>query len=241
MDNNGWIKIHRKLLEWEWADEPNMVALWIHLLLNANFEESKWHGMSIPRGAFLTTQSELCHKTGLSRRSLRTCLNRLKSTNEVTIKTTKLFTIITICKYDSYQFSKETNRPNERPSGDQRPTNDRPTIIIEEEKEIKNEEEYFGSLKIDISRYGDDWAAIIGQWMYFKYTNGSPYKTQTSVNLMVKQLTDLSGGDIEIARKIIEQSMANNWSGFYALKDQPTTNDNYKGDSTLGNEFERKM
>ena len=39
MDNNGWIKIHRKLLEWEWADDPNMVALWIHLLLNANLTD----------------------------------------------------------------------------------------------------------------------------------------------------------------------------------------------------------
>jgi hypothetical protein len=241
MDNNGWIKIHRKLLEWEWADEPDMVALWIHLLLNANFEETKWHGMSIPRGAFLTTQSELCHKTGLSRRSLRTCLDRLKSTNEVTIETTKLYSIITICKYDSYQLAKDAPRPSERPTGDQRPTNDRPTILIEEDKELKEEEEYFDGLKIDIKRYGEDWEKLIRQWMYYKYASGNPYKTQASVNLMVKQLTDLSGGDFETALKIIEQSMANNWAGLFALKDQPTTNDNYKGDSTLGNEFERKM
>lgn len=237
----GWIKIHRKLLEWEWADDPNMVALWIHLLLNANFEETRWHGIVIPRGSFLTTQSELCRKTGLSRRSLRTCLDRLKSTNEVTIETTKLYTIITICKYDCYQFAKDATRPSERPSGDQQPTNDRPAIILEEEKEIKNEEEYFGSLKIDIGRYGDDWASLIGQWMYYKYASGNPYKTQASVNLMVKQLNDLSRGDIDTARKIIEQSMANNWAGLFALKDQPPATDNYKGDSTLGNEFERKL
>lgn len=239
MDNNGWIKIHRKLLEWEWADEPNMVALWIHLLLNANFEESRWHGMSIPRGSFLTTQSELCNKTGLSRRSLRTCLNRLKSTNEVTIKTTKLFTVITICKYDSYQFSKDAARP----TTDQRAANERPTIdppIEEEGKEIKEEQEYFGSVKLDIQRYGDDWVDVIKMWMYFKYASGKPYKTQSSLNLMVKQLQSLSGGDIELARKIIEQSMANNWAGLFALKDNQGQQTGYKGDATIGSVFERK-
>lgn len=242
--DGGWIKIHRKLLDWEWADDPNMVALWVHLLLNANFEDSRWHGIPVPRGSFITTQSELCKKTGLSRRSLRTCLNRLQSTNEVTIKTTKLYSIITICKYDCYQVAKDTTRPNERPTGDQPPTNERPTgdpPLIEEDKEIKEEEEYFGSVKLDIQRYGDDWADVIRMWMYFKYASGKPYKTQSSLNLMVKQLQDLSGGDIELARKIVEQSMANNWAGLFALKEQPTNNDGYKGDSTLGKDFERKV
>lgn len=128
--NNGWIKIHRRLLEWEWSDDPNMVALWIHLLLNANFEDSKWHGTIVPRGSFITSQSELTKKTGLSRRSLRTCIDRLKSTNEISVKTTKLYSVITICKYDSYQLCKlegDTPPTNERPTGDQ--------PIIEENKE----------------------------------------------------------------------------------------------------------
>ncbi len=99
----GWIKIHRKLLEWEWADDPNMVALWIHLLLNANFYECEWHGITIPKGAFKTTQAELCGKTGLSRSTLRTCMERLKATGEITTKTIHNCTIVIIRNYDKYQ------------------------------------------------------------------------------------------------------------------------------------------
>ena len=31
--NTGWIKIYRSLLYWEWADVPEMVALWVRLII----------------------------------------------------------------------------------------------------------------------------------------------------------------------------------------------------------------
>lgn len=116
----GWIKIHRKLLEWEWADDPNMVALWIHLLLNANLTDKKYRGKTIPRGSFKTSLNELVSKTGLSKRNLRTCLERLKSTHEVTQQTTHEYSIITICKFDTYQLiDNTTNTPNDTPNDTQ--------------------------------------------------------------------------------------------------------------------------
>ena len=99
----GWIKIHRKLLDWEWADDPNMVALFIHLLLNANFYESKWRGITIPKGAFFTTQTKLCSKTGLSRSTLRTCIDRLKATGEIATQTFNNGTVVIIRNYEKYQ------------------------------------------------------------------------------------------------------------------------------------------
>ena len=78
-------------------------------------------------------------------------------------------------------------------------------------------------------------------WLEYKKQRGQTYKGQMSIERMKTKHRNLSGGNIETAKAIIDEAMANNWSGFFALKDQPTTNDNYKGDSTLGNEFERKM
>jgi len=64
LDNQGWIKLHRKFLEWEWANMPEMVSIFIHLLLRANYEDGKWRGISIKRGQFITGRNTLSKTTG---------------------------------------------------------------------------------------------------------------------------------------------------------------------------------
>lgn len=100
----GWICLHRKFLKWEWAGDPNMVAMFIYLLLMANTDDGyKWKGISLDRGQLLTGRKKLAKETGLSEQTVRTCLKRLESTNEITIKPTNHYSIITICNYSIYQ------------------------------------------------------------------------------------------------------------------------------------------
>jgi len=129
LDNQGWIKLHRKFLEWEWANMPEMVSIFIHLLLRANYEDGKWRGISIKRGQFITGRNTLSKTTGLSVQSVRTCLERLKSTNEITIKSTNKFSIITILKFDDYQQDerKSTNKITNNPTNEQPATNQQST------------------------------------------------------------------------------------------------------------------
>ncbi len=98
----GWIKSYRKFQQWEWYSTPNMFHLFHHLLYIASHKDSRWKGIEIKRGQAITGLNALRKNTGISVRSLRTCLNRLKSTSEVTIKTTNRYSIITICNYDKY-------------------------------------------------------------------------------------------------------------------------------------------
>ena len=79
----GYIKLDRGLKNWEWKDKPNMVALWIEILLQANYYDSKWHGKVYEAGSFPTSIAKLSTSTGLTAQQIRTCLNRLKSTNEI--------------------------------------------------------------------------------------------------------------------------------------------------------------
>ena len=101
--DNGFITLHRKFLAWEWAGDCNMVSMFVHLLLLANFEPKKWQGIEIKRGQFVTSVQTLSGKTGLSVSQVRTCLRKLENTGEIANKTTNKYSIITICKYDSYQ------------------------------------------------------------------------------------------------------------------------------------------
>ena len=103
MDNQGFIFLHRRFLDWEWYGEPNMVTLFIHILLSANYEAKRWKGIEIERGQFITSLQSLSDAIGVSMMKVRTCLKRLEETGEITTKTTNKYSVITICKYDSYQ------------------------------------------------------------------------------------------------------------------------------------------
>ncbi len=107
--NGSFITIHRKLTEWEWYKNSKMVHLFMHLLINANHKDGNWMGEKIRRGQLITGRYSLSESTGLSVQEVRTCLKRLKSTNEITIKSTKTFSVITVCKYDSYQDKNKTH------------------------------------------------------------------------------------------------------------------------------------
>lgn len=127
--NNGWIKLHRKLLEWEWWDDHNTTRLFLYILLKANHTDKKWKGETIKRGQLLTGRIKLSEGTGLSQQQVRTSLKRLKSTSELTIKTTNQFSLITVVNWDKYQITDDkstsestSNLTNEQPTDNQRIT-----------------------------------------------------------------------------------------------------------------------
>ena len=99
----GWIKLHRSLLEWEWYDDINVMRVFLHCLLMANHKDKKYRGAVVERGSFLTGRDALASQTGLTVQQIRTSLNKLKSTNELTIKSSKQGTVIQVVSYDKYQ------------------------------------------------------------------------------------------------------------------------------------------
>lgn len=101
----GYIKLYRSITDWEWYSDINTRSVFIHLLLTANYEDKKWRGTIIKRGQVLTSYRKLANEIGISERCIRTSLNRLKSTHEVTQSSTSKFTVITVNNYDKYQAS----------------------------------------------------------------------------------------------------------------------------------------
>lgn len=102
-NNNGFIVLHRKMLDWQWADDPLTGWLWVRLLLMANHEDKKWHGIVLKRGQLVTTLPELSKQTGLSVKQVRIRLEKLIDNGSVGRQTTNRFSIITICEYECYQ------------------------------------------------------------------------------------------------------------------------------------------
>lgn len=156
----GWIKIHRSFLTWEWFDKPEMVQVFVYLLLKANHDAKEWHGMTIERGQIVTSVAKIAQETRLSVRTVRTCLDRLKTTNEVTITTTTKFTLITISKYDTYQdgdnaSDKAFDKVVDNPTANERQTNDKQTTTNKNDKNIRREEDsiYTHTQFIDLVKF----------------------------------------------------------------------------------------
>ena len=134
----GYIKLHRKFTKWQWYDDPNTVRVFIHLLLTASWEHSEFGGCEIRPGQVVTGRRRLAKDLKMSERAIRTALEHLKSTNEITIKSTNRFSIITIVKWSEYQIgeptstSKTTNK-----STNNRPTKGQKTTTLKNRKNIK--------------------------------------------------------------------------------------------------------
>lgn len=46
---DGWIKMHRKFLKWEWYKDIPCKVLALHYLLSANYEEKTWRGRPLKK------------------------------------------------------------------------------------------------------------------------------------------------------------------------------------------------
>ena len=133
INQHGWIKLHRQILEWEWYSDNNCFRLFLHLLLKANHKEKRFKGIELKVGSIVTSRDLLARETGLSSQQIRTALNKLISTNEITSKTSSQGTILQIVSYEKYQVA--TNEiTNEQPTSNQRVTTNK--NIKKEKKEI---------------------------------------------------------------------------------------------------------
>ena len=130
MDNIGWVKIHRSLLQWEWWSDLPTRTLFITMLLMVNRQDKKWQGKVIKKGSFVTSREHLATLSGLSVQQVRRALDNLQTTSEITKQTTNQYTQIALLNWDLYQSAQPTNN--------QQTTNKQPQLKKIRKKEDKN-------------------------------------------------------------------------------------------------------
>jgi hypothetical protein len=122
-NQQGWIKLHRQILEWEWYSDNNCFRLFLHLILKANHKEKRFKGIELKVGSIVTSRDLLARETGLSSQQIRTALSKLISTNEITSVTSSQGTIIQIVSYEKYQVSTNEITNEQQTSNQQSTTN----------------------------------------------------------------------------------------------------------------------
>lgn len=111
MDNQGWIKIHRQLLDneiWEY-ERFSRAQAWIDLLLLANREEKKFslRGVDIiaERGQVVRSVVGLAKRWQWNKRTANRFLSWLESRGMIHCKSDNVCTYISINNYDTYQYN----------------------------------------------------------------------------------------------------------------------------------------
>ena len=103
MLENGYVKLYRSLLKWEWYDDVNTKVVFLHLLLTVSIEDSRWHGTVIRRGSRVSSYAVLAKETRLSVDMVRTAIKHLESTGEVTRYKYPKYTVFAINNFDKFQ------------------------------------------------------------------------------------------------------------------------------------------
>ncbi len=103
---NGFISLHRKVIEWEWYTDPDTFRVFIHLLMMANYAPAKVRGRDVARGQHITSTVRLVDTLNISFSRVRKALKRLREGGEIIVENpSNRFSLVTIVKYDSYQLS----------------------------------------------------------------------------------------------------------------------------------------
>jgi len=214
---SGFILLHRKLLDWEWYNHIPTKTLFIHCLLRANHSDTKWRGIDIKRGQFITSISNLSKETGLSEKQIRNCLKNLEKTGELGKVSSAVNTCISVINYDSFQSEGKPRASKGQGKGKPRATDNNDNNENNENKfNIKN----IKSKGLDFSGFNNESIFQIWcDWLNFKYIQfKDEYKQLQSEQTALNKLKKLSKGSSEESKLIIEQSISNLWKGLFELK-----------------------
>lgn len=196
----GWVKIHRDLLDNElWGDKPfTKGQAWVDLLLLANHKEKNVlignHTELVERGSFITSELKLMERWGWGRKKVKLFLNFLESQKMIERNANNKRTAITIVNYGFYQdcdLEKEQQKNSKGTAKEQRRDSTGTAKGHEQERKKERRKEYIDT---DVSIMQHSISAIINAWnqlepygikMIYRINQGS--KRYTSLTKLINQ------------------------------------------------------
>ena len=100
---DGWIKLHRKMREWQHYQRPSVRLVFEELLFCANTKAGWFHGIKVERGETMASVSTIEEYTGFSRKTVIKALAMLEESGEIRREKCGNYTKTIICKFDHYQ------------------------------------------------------------------------------------------------------------------------------------------
>lgn len=130
MGKNGWIKVHRKMLDNPVVfKDPDHLAVWMYLLLEATHQDyPKMFGgekVILKPGQLITGRKVISEKTGVEESKVKRILKLFKSEQQIDQQAERYGSLISILSWNEYQNCDQQidqQVTNECPTSDQRVT-----------------------------------------------------------------------------------------------------------------------
>lgn len=156
----GWIKIHRKILENPIiCKDSDYLAVWIYLLLNATHKEIpalfKGKKIILQKGQLITGRKSMSSQLKISESKIYRIINDFKSEQQIEQQTSNQNSLISILNWDKYQ---QIEQQNEQQMNNERTTDEQPVNTnknVKNDKNVKNERNNNISAKANKHKYGE--------------------------------------------------------------------------------------
>lgn len=139
----GWIKIHRKILENPIiCKDSDYLAVWIYLLLNATHKEIpalfKGKKIILQKGQLITGRKSMASQLKISESKIFRIINDFKSEQQIEQQTSNKNSLISILNWDKYQ---QIEQQNEQQMNSKRTTDEQQVNTnknVKNDKNVKN-------------------------------------------------------------------------------------------------------
>lgn len=153
----GWIKIHRKMLENPIVcKDSSYLAVWIYLLLNATHKEIpalfKGKKIVLQKGQLITGRKSIAKQLQISESKVKRILFELESDQQIDRQRSNQNSLISILNWDKYQ---EVDQENGQQMDSQWTTSGQPVTTNKNVKNVKNERNNNISAKANKQKYGE--------------------------------------------------------------------------------------
>ena len=218
MIEEGFVKIHRKILKWEWYEDINVFKLFLHCLILANHTEKSWRGITIKTGEFISSFDNLAKGSGLSVRQVRTALGKLEATNELTRSATNSFSMIKVNNYSTYhEKGKKSDKDSDKRTTNERQTSDKRATTTKNVKNVKNVKKVKKKKEEIVLVFPE----CVDRTLIEKYIQNridiKKAMTENAKDLFLKKIQKFHDEGEDVA-DLIEKAIISGWSDIYRAK-----------------------
>ena len=216
MGREGYIKNHRKTLDNPIVcKDAEYFSILHYLLYEAKYKPcaSLFGGKKImlEPGQLTTGRKQIAEHFNITESKVQRVLKTFENEQMIEQQTSNKNRLITIIEWEQYQMGEQQT---EQPVNIHRTTTEQQLNTPKEGKKSKKErkKEIYKSLSPELQGAVDDFIEM-------RRKIKAP-ATDRALEIMLKKLDGLSGGDTGTAINILEQSIENGWKTVYPLKEE---------------------
>lgn len=210
---DGYIKLHRKLLENPIVcKDGDYLSIWIYLLLNATHKECdamfKGKRITLLPGQLITGRKSIAKQFNINESKVQRVIKKLEIEHQIEQQTSNENRLITILNWDEYQKGEQQieQRVNNERTTDEHQVNTNKNV-----KNVKNVKNKTYSENFELNN-------AINDFIEFRKKLKKPM-TDRAITLFINTLNKLSD-DEKIQIEIINQSILKGWTSVYPLKEE---------------------